>query len=83
MNTKSQYNKITLLKEMSPYTIKFLTTLIKKKKKKKCRRSRLDFLAQLLQIATKNVSNKVTGQSLFLTKLVNTFRKINAKVVIE
>ena len=82
MNTKSQYNKITLLKEMSPYTIKFLTTLIKKKKKK-CRRSRLDFLAQLLQIATKNVSNKVTGQSLFLTKLVNTFRKINAKVVIE
>ena len=82
MNTKSQYNMITLLKEMSPYTIKFLTTLILKKKKK-CRRSRLDFLAQLLQIATKNVSNKVTGQSLSLTKLVNTFRKINAKVVIE
>ena len=35
MNTKSQYNKITLLKEMSPYTIKFLTTPILKKKKKK------------------------------------------------
>ena len=34
MNTKSQYNMITLLKEMSPYTIKFLTTLIKKKEKK-------------------------------------------------
>ena len=73
---------ITLLKEMSPYTQKFLNIFLKKKKKK-CRRSRLDFPSQPFQIATKNVSNKATGQSLSITKLVNTFRKNNAKVVIE